>query len=316
MDDETFERVQQMLTAQSPGLEAKRKRATSALLKGMVFDAQNRRLLPTHCNKKGQRYHYYTSEKRLREASQEPDGLRIPALDLEEFVIKAITSKLTNDQWLTEHIDAEATDIPKLIKTAKALAGTILDKTHASTQTFRTLIHRVIVEKSCITINLNKTILLQLLNHEVNRPIIVESEATDQSPNILQIIIQSHLLRCGKQMKFILGNDASNGKTNPQLINLVVQAKLWFAGLSIGKYSSLSNLAKTVNLDKAHVSRVITLAFLAPNILEQIITGNHSHLLTPERLRKACPLPLDWQDQRALLQVCSGRSINAVPSTA
>jgi hypothetical protein len=47
----------------------------------------------------------------------------------------------------------------------------------------------------------------------------------------------------------------------------------------------------------------VQLAFLAPDILEQIITGDHSHLLKPERLRKACPLPMDWQDQRALLQV-------------
>jgi site-specific DNA recombinase len=90
---------------------------------------------------------------------------------------------------------------------------------------------------------------------------------------------------------------------NSQLINLVVQAKQWFAGLSPGMYSSLSELAKGVSLDKSYVSRVVTLAFLAPDILEKIITGDHSHLLTPERLRKACPLPLRWEDQRALLQV-------------
>ena len=88
----------------------------------------------------------------------------------------------------------------------------------------------------------------------------------------LQIIVQSHLLRCGKQMKLILRADASGASApNPLLISLVVQAKQWFAGLSTGKYSSLSDVAKGVNLDKSYVSRVITLAFLAPDILEKII---------------------------------------------
>jgi hypothetical protein len=176
-----------------------------------------------------------------------------------------------------------------------------------NTQPVRKLIERVIVEKSRLTINLNKKELLQHLQHEVQYKTALESQTEDQNLDVdngtLQIIIQSHLLRCGKQMKLILGTDASGGAPTPQLINLVVQAKQWFAGLSAGKYGSLSDVAKGVYLDKSYVSRVITLAFLAPDILEKIITGDHSHLLTPERLRKACPLPLRWEDQRASLQV-------------
>ncbi len=306
--DDIFERVQQTLTDQSPGEEAKIKRGTSALLKGLVFDSNNGRLLPTHCNKKGQRYHYYTSEKRLRDASQDPEGLRVPAADLEELVTKAIASKLTNDQWLTENVTGIPTMVPKLIQVAKSLADTMLDKNQADIQPVRKLIERVIVEKSRITINLNKEELHQQLISEEHFGPVTESDAespsTGASENNLQIIVQSHLLRCGKQMKLILGTDASGGGApNPQLVNLVVRAKHWFSGLSTGKYGSLSDLAKVESLDKSYVSRVITLAFLAPDILEKIITGDHSHLLTPERLRKACPLPLRWEDQLALLQV-------------
>ena len=164
------------------------------------------------------------------------------------------------------------------------------------------------IEKSRVTISLNKKELHQQLNHEEHCEAFSQSETRNQTVDLgedtLQIIVRSHLLRCGKQMKLILGTNASGGSApNPQLINLVVQAKQWFAGLSTSKYSTLSDVAKGVNLDKSYVSRVITLAFLAPDILEKIITGDHSHLLTPERLRKACPLPLRWEDQRVLLQV-------------
>jgi len=44
-----------------------------------------------------------------------------------------------------------------------------------------------------------------------------------------------------------------------------------------------------------------TLAFLAPDIVERIVTGDHAATLTPERLRKACPLPRGWDEQRVLL---------------
>ena len=306
--DDIFERVQQVLTDQSPGEEAKIKRGTSALLKGLVFDINNGRLLPTHCNKKGQRYHYYTSEKRLRDASQDPEGLRVPAADLEELITKAIASKLTNNHWLAENVTATPTMIPKLIQAANALAEMILDKNQDNTQPVRKLIQRVTIEKSRVTISLNKKELHQQLNHEEHCEAFSQSETRNQTVDLgedtLQIIVRSHLLRCGKQMKLILGTNASGGSApNPQLINLVVQAKQWFAGLSTSKYSTLSDVAKGVNLDKSYVSRVITLAFLAPDILEKIITGDHSHLLTPERLRKACPLPLRWEDQRVLLQV-------------
>ena len=306
--DDIFERVQQTLTDQSPGEEAKIKRGTSALLKGLVFDVNNGRLLPTHCNKKGQRYHYYTSEKRLRDASENQEGLRVPAADLEELVTKAIAAELSNKHWLIKNVTAAPATIPKLIQAANASAEMILDKNQDNTQPVRKLIQRVTIEKSRVTITSNKKELHRKLNHEEHREVIAERETRDQTLDIsedaLQIIVQSHLLRCGKQMKLILGTNASGGSApNPQLINLVVQAKQWFAGLSTSKYSSLSDVAKGVNLDKSHVSRVITLAFLAPDILEKIITGDHSHLLTPERLRKACPLPLRWEDQRVLLRV-------------
>ena len=306
--NDIFERVQQMLTDQSPGEEAKIKRGSSALLKGLVFDAQERRLLPTHCNKRGQRYHYYTSEKRLRDASQDPEGLRVPAADLEGLVIKAITSKLINDRWLIEKLPTNPTMVPSLIQTAKSLADTILNKNRADTQSVRKLIVRVIVEKPRVTISLNKKELYQQLKHDEPCKTVTECESESSSSsaieNNLQIVVQSHLLRCGKQMKLILGTGASDRNApNPQLVKLVVQAKQWLAGLSIGKYDSLSEVAKQLSLDKSCVSRVITLAFLAPDILEKIITGDHSPLLTPERLRKACPLPLRWEDQRALLQV-------------
>ena len=88
---------------------------------------------------------------------------------------------------------------------------------------------------------------------------------------------------------------------NPKLVEMVVLARSWFAQLLSGKRTSIGDVAKKSGIDRTYISRLITLAFLAPDIVERIATGDHVPTLTPERLRKACPLPQRWDEQRALI---------------
>ena len=50
------------------------------------------------------------------------------------------------------------------------------------------------------------------------------------------------------------------------------------------------------------MNRVVHLAFLAPDIVQRIARGEHSPQLNAQRLIKAVPLPMDWAEQRALLE--------------
>ncbi len=76
-----------------------------------------------------------------------------------------------------------------------------------------------------------------------------------------------------------------------KLIAMVLKVRRWFNELSSNAKSSLANIAEDAGVDRTDVSRLITLALLAPYIVERIIIGDHSAALTPERLRKACPYP-------------------------
>ena len=51
----------------------------------------------------------------------------------------------------------------------------------------------------------------------------------------------------------------------------------------------------------SYVSRLIRLAFLAPDIVTAILNGRHSPQLTANRLMDDTRLPLDWRGQRELL---------------
>ena len=63
IDRQQFDAVQATRTSLSPGDKARTKRPTRTLLKGIAFDGNGNRLLLSFCNKKGKRYHYYTSAK-------------------------------------------------------------------------------------------------------------------------------------------------------------------------------------------------------------------------------------------------------------
>ena len=50
-----------------------------------------------------------------------------------------------------------------------------------------------------------------------------------------------------------------------------------------------------------YVARVISLAFLAPEIVASILAGTQPIDLMAQKLIKQIDLPLDWAEQRALL---------------
>ncbi len=65
----------------------------------------------------------------------------------------------------------------------------------------------------------------------------------------------------------------------------------------------MATIAVLAELDRqqvSHVSRTLSLAFLAPDIVETILSGRQPITLTPERLKSCWPLPLDWDEQRQI----------------
>jgi len=60
-------------------------------------------------------------------------------------------------------------------------------------------------------------------------------------------------------------------------------------------------LARRDGIDPGDVSRILPLAFLAPDIVEAILGGRQPIDLTATRLKRIPNLPLEWAAQRQLL---------------
>ena len=85
-----------------------------------------------------------------------------------------------------------------------------------------------------------------------------------------------------------------SGSPDPRLIALLAKAQRWFASLSSGRRDSVLSIAQEHRMASADVTRVVYLAFLAPDIVECIVRGEQPIDLNIKRLLAMAPLPMDW----------------------
>ena len=98
------------------------------------------------------------------------------------------------------------------------------------------------------------------------------------------------------------GASADAGVPDAPLIRLLIQARQWFAEWRDAKPPvSLAEIAERHGVNVGDVSRVMQLAFLAPNLVERILDGSQPANLTVTRLKRIGDLPLLWDEQIAAL---------------
>ena len=127
---------------------------------------------------------------------------------------------------------------------------------------------------------------------------------TRKMGDVLRIHIPISLKR-KQARKMIVAPDGSditgsftNGKDNRDytLIKAVGKAFLWQGMLDKGTYPNASALAVAEGVDVTHVSRVLRLALLAPDIVESIVQGKQPRTLTLQKVIRG--FSINWDRQR------------------
>ena len=111
----------------------------------------------------------------------------------------------------------------------------------------------------------------------------------------LTISAAARLKRTGMEMKMLIeSSHARKGKPDPSLVKLIVKAQqLKEQFIPGGK--SLGSLADSAGVSRSYFTRLVKLAFLAPDITETILDGRNPPDLTASRLINHIRLPLDWK---------------------
>jgi site-specific DNA recombinase len=91
-------------------------------------------------------------------------------------------------------------------------------------------------------------------------------------------------------------------KTDQSLLRAVARAHCWFEDLVSGRRGSMVEIAKCNGVGKQYVSRLIRLAFLAPEMVERIAAGRQPPELTAQSLQAGrFDIPVDWAAQKRAL---------------
>lgn len=113
--------------------------------------------------------------------------------------------------------------------------------------------------------------------------------------------VPASLKRTGKEMKFVVNGVANSASADTTLIRLLVRGQKIAKRLFEPNCPPLEAVAREEEITASYATRLVRLAFLAPDIVAAILAGKQPSGLTANKLMADSRLPLEWQDQRAAL---------------
>jgi site-specific DNA recombinase len=291
-----WQAVQDKLKANRQGHRTRQTATNPSLLTGLVFDEEGNRLTPAHSKKGARRYRYYIDQQSEAEGQNaRTDVLRLPAQELEEVVLRALVSFLKDESRLVGlMVGIEADQVRRRLKEAAELVKQSSESNSAQQiDILQRMVSRITVHKNKLEIAIAMSRLWE----------ISQSESTEQDKPVTVIEVPVELKRCGMAVRLIVlaPGESTRRQPDPKLVARIAKAHTWFAQLSSGRSDSIQSIAQQEKVTSSYVTRVVHLAFLAPDIVQRIMRGEQPVELNIDRLIRMVPLPTDWDTQRKLL---------------
>ena len=277
---------------------------TGSLLAGLLVDADRQKMVPTYASKAGRRYRYYISKSLKGSGSDNHKRWRLPARLVEDAVVGAVSGLLRDKARMSEALGLTGLSANQLKANLKRSVGLgesfCAARSGEQRATLLEVVKQVEVGHDRIRISLHAASLRTMLDAGVeNDEWGLDSQGRS---DLVTIDLLATFKRRGVETKLILADDRDLRRTaDPILLKLVIQARAWFDQLQAGEVPSARALAERNNLDPGDVTRLLPLAFLAPDIVEAILEGRQPIELTASRLKRLRNLPLSWGEQRLLL---------------
>lgn len=293
VEPELWQAVQERLSLNLHGHRCKTNAKEPSLLAGLVFDDQGTRLAPSHATKGSRRYRYYVRQDKA--ASDDVKPLRVPAPELEDAVTDALEGFLTDEARLLGLMGSvDADRVRSRLQGAAGLAEGMRDAGGRIDRVQR-LVARVALGANAIEVTVRvAAIWLDGVD---------ESSPSSSEPMLTTLTVPAQLKRCGQAVRLIVkaAVDPKNRLPDQRLLGLLAKAQGWFRLLSSGQADSVLSIAQAHRMASADVTRVVYLAFLAPDIVQTIVRGAQPQELNIKRMLAAAPLPMDWAEQRRVL---------------
>ncbi|MFZ1727775.1 MAG: hypothetical protein WBO29_03485, partial [Albidovulum sp.] len=289
-----WQRVQELLDGNGGGTISRRRKPARRWLDGRLLDRHGRpmrtryamRTVRSGSVRLSKRYWYYVSKPDHADDRRKVD--RLPAVPLESVVCETILRYVNDHAWLASVLAAATASLEAIVnaleRSAKEASG-LSDTCNA--ERLSSLLHRADLREGLISLRINLAPLLDDLQvSEVLAP---------------PIEVPISLQRNGRNRPIVLRAESGSPRRDPDLIAVVADARRWMQDLVEGRAGSVAEITAREKRRPGMVSRILPLAWLAPDIAHAIIEGRQPADLTAKILRDLPELPLDWSDQRRVL---------------
>ena len=288
-----WDKVAKLLLERTTGSGARSSGTKSCVLMGKLFDESGEGLTPSHAVKGDRRYRYYVSRSLMKGSAARVDGgWRLPAAEIERSVAAAAQSILDDQQTVLSAIEEARLDSRRIAPLLKSAAVWSARLRFEQDKALSSLIDRVDLGQDGIRLSIK----LPLSNAGGGAP--------DGSSHLsIKRHVPMQIRRRGVELRLVVNGGASAScKTDQSLLRAVARAHCWYDDLVSGRCGSMVEIAKCNGVGKQYVSRLIRLAFLAPEMVERIVAGRQPPELTAQALRTGrFDIPVGWAAQKRAL---------------
>jgi site-specific DNA recombinase len=283
LDRALFEAVQTKLDQQRTH-HAKGRQKSQSLLTGRIFDARGNRMTPSHAVKNGVRYRYYISSVLIQGQPDKAATLnRVPAAEIETLIISAIRKHL-----------AEESNNKAEVQRSLSLNDKDLISTH---------IARVDIKPDHIAVQLSGKPDQQ--GRKRDQALSTKGRARDHAnPNIMVIPWRKPPSKRPREIILAAGESSHQdlrpirSETRARLVTAIAKGRRWLDALMAGTVTNVEQIACTANCSIRQINMTISLAFLAPNLVQAAVEGRLPRRVGIANLRDA---PAEWSLQYARL---------------
>jgi hypothetical protein len=315
IDAETWDRVQALLAMNAGRKRGRTSSKHPSLLTGLLFTAEGIAFTPSHAVNHTRRYRYYVERSLLTPQSAKGDGAgnrpdgqekefqakgwRLPAHEIEQLVLKHLGAFLRDRGGLLDALRFKRKS-PHLVSALLSRASRLADACESGSfpnylEIVTALVRRIEVAQEQVTIEIDHNGLVARLS---DQDAASQSRAKDRRPIVIGLPVEFR--RRGVEAKLIVP-DQQQADSGPDanLVKALARAHEWFGRIVRGEAGGLGDIARAEGIDRTYVTRMLCLAFLAPEETKAILEGRQPTELTAKQLiSSALNLPLLWPDVR------------------
>jgi site-specific DNA recombinase len=258
LDRALFEAVQSKLDRQRTN-HAKARQQSQSLLTGRIFDARGNRMTPSYAVKSAIRYRYYVSSALIQGQPDKAAKLnRVPATAIEKLILSTVRKHLAGNPH--NKMEAER-------------SHSLNDKEFISTY-----IARVEVRRDHLAIQLSDKSERDSAAQD-HRHSAEQDEPVHQDPRVL--IVPWQKTPSKRPREIILPASTSchpdprpiRAETRAKLVSAIANGRHWLDELMVGTVTNVEQIAAREKCSIRQVNRTITLAFIAPTLLQAVVDG-------------------------------------------